>query len=170
MLIYIKGTGFADINWLYQSLKREGVTEIIWLKFENEVWIRLTWHSMSGCGSGWAAVKSLDDKEITSDKTAHHITFHLTSKLTRRHRPIDWSVRHGWSHISQSSFQTKQEDSGGKLHGSKEQRHSHLISEKIYIWDKTMLQVMHPKVSGQIPHVYINCEPMKSVMCSWGCF
>ena len=58
----------------------------------------LTWHSMSGCGSGWAAVKSLDEK--INPRGSHNVI----------ERPIDWSVGGGWAHISQSASQAKQED------------------------------------------------------------
>ena len=61
-IVYVKSRGFQDTTDYQLTVFEEGRTEIIWWKLDIEVSIILTWHSMSGCGSGWAAVKSLDDK------------------------------------------------------------------------------------------------------------
>ena len=61
-IVCVKSRGFQDITDYQLTVSEEGRTEIIWWKLDIEVSIILTWHSMSGCGSGWAAVKSLDDK------------------------------------------------------------------------------------------------------------
>ena len=143
----VKSRGFQDTTDYQLTVSEEGRTEIIWWKLDIEVSIILTWHSMSGCGSGWAAVKSLDDKNHIWAPSSQLVNSDPTPKS-----PVEtyWLECKAWVDAYQPEIFPNQ--------AGRQRRHTACLSFLIpEIWGKTMLREMCPKDSRpkQIPNFYV---------------